>query len=269
MADPSQGRCEPLAGSIQGQDAAVDGLLGPGAHPAWRRTGWNSKSPKSVLLQESDMTLAMLHDLRALGVRISMDDFGTGYSSLSYLRKFPFDKIKIDGSFIRDITEQGLPIVRAVAAMGSGPRHCHDRRGRRDRRTTQVVGAGGLHRGPGLPLEPTSPGAGCHKSAADAQSGSEKDRLTVNCVARPSLRRMTLAALRSIKLAPAVGVNGVGHDLAGGRRLELKAGRALLAVLGALLVLRIGVRDLRLRRRVSGDGSHGNQSAGNNWNAGQ
>ena len=75
---------------------------------------------ESVLLQESETTLALLHDLRALGVRISMDDFGTGYSSLSYLRKFPFDKIKIDGSFIRDITEQGLPIVRAVAAMGSG-----------------------------------------------------------------------------------------------------------------------------------------------------
>jgi diguanylate cyclase (GGDEF)-like protein len=75
---------------------------------------------ESVLLQESEVTLALLHDLRALGVRISMDDFGTGYSSLSYLRKFPFDKIKIDGSFIRDITEQGLPIVRAVAAMGTG-----------------------------------------------------------------------------------------------------------------------------------------------------
>jgi diguanylate cyclase (GGDEF)-like protein/PAS domain S-box-containing protein len=75
---------------------------------------------ETVLLQESDATLSTLHDLRALGVRISMDDFGTGYSSLSYLRKFPFDKIKIDGSFIRDITEQGLPIVRAVAAMGSG-----------------------------------------------------------------------------------------------------------------------------------------------------
>ena len=75
---------------------------------------------ETVLLQDSDATLATLHDLRALGVRISMDDFGTGYSSLSYLRKFPFDKIKIDGSFIRDITEQGLPIVRAVAAMGSG-----------------------------------------------------------------------------------------------------------------------------------------------------
>lgn len=58
---------------------------------------------ESVLLQNSAETLAMLHEIRALGVSISMDDFGTGYSSLSYLRSFPFDKIKIDQSFIRDI----------------------------------------------------------------------------------------------------------------------------------------------------------------------
>jgi diguanylate cyclase (GGDEF)-like protein/PAS domain S-box-containing protein len=75
---------------------------------------------ETVLLQESDSTLAILHQLRALGIGISMDDFGTGYSSLSYLRKFPFDKIKIDGSFIRDVSAGGdsVAIVRAVAAMG-------------------------------------------------------------------------------------------------------------------------------------------------------
>ncbi|HTC02446.1 MAG TPA: EAL domain-containing protein, partial [Xanthobacteraceae bacterium] len=77
---------------------------------------------ESVLLQDSGATLAVLHELRGLGVRISMDDFGTGYSSLSYLRKFPFDKIKIDQSFIFDMSDHddSLAIVRAVIAMGSG-----------------------------------------------------------------------------------------------------------------------------------------------------
>ncbi len=77
---------------------------------------------ESVLLREGDATLALLNELRGLGVRISMDDFGTGYSSLSYLRKFPFDKIKIDQSFIFDMSDHSdsLAIVRAVIAMGSG-----------------------------------------------------------------------------------------------------------------------------------------------------
>jgi diguanylate cyclase (GGDEF)-like protein/PAS domain S-box-containing protein len=77
---------------------------------------------ESVLLQDGDATLAILNELRRLGVRISMDDFGTGYSSLSYLRKFPFDKIKIDQSFIFDMSghNDSLAIVRAVIAMGSG-----------------------------------------------------------------------------------------------------------------------------------------------------
>ncbi|WP_163827444.1 EAL domain-containing protein, partial [Proteus vulgaris] len=58
---------------------------------------------EAVLLQNDDVTIAMLHELRALGIRIAMDDFGVGYSSLSYLRSFPFDKIKIDRSFIADL----------------------------------------------------------------------------------------------------------------------------------------------------------------------
>jgi diguanylate cyclase (GGDEF)-like protein len=74
-----------------------------------------------VLLQETDGAFAILHQLRNLGIRIAMDDFGTGYSSLGYLRAFPFDKIKIDESFIRDLPnkEDSLAIVRAVVGLGS------------------------------------------------------------------------------------------------------------------------------------------------------
>jgi diguanylate cyclase (GGDEF)-like protein len=77
---------------------------------------------ESTLLQDSENTLSTLYQLRALGVRIAMDDFGTGYSSLSYLQSFPFDKIKIDRSFIKDVAEGvgSLNIVRAVAAMAKG-----------------------------------------------------------------------------------------------------------------------------------------------------
>ena len=76
---------------------------------------------ESVLLQDTEATLATLHQLRALGVHVSMDDFGTGYSSLSYLRRFPFDKIKIDQSFVRDIgnNKQSLAIIEAVTNLGT------------------------------------------------------------------------------------------------------------------------------------------------------
>jgi diguanylate cyclase (GGDEF)-like protein len=75
---------------------------------------------ETVLMHNNDATLAMLHQLRSLGVRISMDDFGTGYSSLSYLRSFPFDKIKIDQTFVRDLVEKpdSIAIIRAVARLG-------------------------------------------------------------------------------------------------------------------------------------------------------
>jgi diguanylate cyclase (GGDEF)-like protein len=74
---------------------------------------------ESVLLQNTFAALATLHDLRKLGVQIALDDFGTGYSSLSYLRSFPFDKIKIDRSFIQDVSNGAEPfaIVNAVAGL--------------------------------------------------------------------------------------------------------------------------------------------------------
>jgi EAL domain-containing protein (putative c-di-GMP-specific phosphodiesterase class I) len=77
---------------------------------------------ETVLLQDSATTLATLHQLRSLGVRVAMDDFGTGYSSLSYLQSFPFDKIKIDRSFIKEVADRknAVDIVRAVAALANG-----------------------------------------------------------------------------------------------------------------------------------------------------
>ncbi len=75
---------------------------------------------ESLLLSDNEQTLHTLHRLRAIGIRISMDDFGTGYSSLSYLRAFPFDKIKIDRSFMRDLEARGdsLAIIKAVIGLG-------------------------------------------------------------------------------------------------------------------------------------------------------
>jgi diguanylate cyclase (GGDEF)-like protein len=75
---------------------------------------------ESVMLIDSKATLATLHRLHDLGVKLSMDDFGTGYSSLSYLRSFPFDKIKIDRSFVRDSSNNGdaKAIVKAVIGLG-------------------------------------------------------------------------------------------------------------------------------------------------------
>ena len=75
---------------------------------------------ESVFLDDNDHNLMVLHDLRKLGVRIALDDFGTGYSSLSYLRSFPFDKIKIDRSFISSLADRtdSIAIVKAVADLG-------------------------------------------------------------------------------------------------------------------------------------------------------
>ncbi|WP_202949393.1 bifunctional diguanylate cyclase/phosphodiesterase [Sphingomonas sp. PAMC 26621] len=74
---------------------------------------------EGVLLSDEGGTLETLNELRALGVHVSMDDFGTGYSSLSYLRKFPFDKIKIDQSFVRQLPHdaESAAIVRAIITM--------------------------------------------------------------------------------------------------------------------------------------------------------
>ena len=94
----------------------VIGALGETGMPARKL---QLEITETMLLQNTFATLATLHELRKLGVQIALDDFGTGYSSLSYLRSFPFDKIKIDRSFIKDLSNGAEPvaIVQAVANL--------------------------------------------------------------------------------------------------------------------------------------------------------
>jgi len=106
---PAQFRSEDLV-SIVGQALVASGL---------DPSRLELEITESVLLQPDDPNLMTLHRLRQMGVRISMDDFGTGYSSLSYLRSFPFDKIKIDRSFVQGLSLDGgsVAIIRAVAGL--------------------------------------------------------------------------------------------------------------------------------------------------------
>jgi diguanylate cyclase (GGDEF)-like protein len=94
---------------------AINALMASGLAPSRLEL----EITEAVLLHNTDATMAPLHRLRELGVRISMDDFGTGYSSLSYLRSFPFDKIKIDRCFINGLpdAEDSVAIVRAVTDL--------------------------------------------------------------------------------------------------------------------------------------------------------
>ncbi len=98
--------------------AAVDDAL---ARSGLRPNRLELEITESVLLGDGDGTLSVLHALRSRGIRIAMDDFGTGYSSLSYLRRFPFDKIKIDQSFVRDLSTRPdcIKIVHSIAALGA------------------------------------------------------------------------------------------------------------------------------------------------------
>ena len=104
-----------------------------------------------VLLEENDGTLAVMEQLKNLGVGISLDDFGTGYSSLNYLRQFPFHKIKIDQSFIRDLGEKGdaRPIIGAVASLGAGLDKLVVAEGIETEEQMKLVRAQGCHEGQG------------------------------------------------------------------------------------------------------------------------
>jgi EAL domain-containing protein (putative c-di-GMP-specific phosphodiesterase class I) len=106
------------------------------------------------LLKDTDSTQGTLRQLRDIGVRIALDDFGTGYSSLSYLSRFPFDKIKIDRSFVNDLGARSdtFSIVRAITALGVDLGMTVTAEGGRDRRAAGPPSNCLLYRSSGFPL---------------------------------------------------------------------------------------------------------------------
>jgi diguanylate cyclase (GGDEF)-like protein/PAS domain S-box-containing protein len=104
--------------------ALVDNVVSALATSGLAATRLELEITESVLLQDNETTLETLHQLRRLGVRIALDDFGTGYSSLSYLRSFPFDKIKIDQSFVRELSTRAdcVAIVQSITRLGASLR---------------------------------------------------------------------------------------------------------------------------------------------------
>ncbi|MGO4872948.1 MAG: putative bifunctional diguanylate cyclase/phosphodiesterase [Roseiarcus sp.] len=97
----------------------VNTVIGALAHSGLAPERLELEITESVLLAETETTLTTLHKLRDFGVRIALDDFGTGYSSLSYLRGFPFDKLKIDRSFVKDLSDRDdcVAIISAISGL--------------------------------------------------------------------------------------------------------------------------------------------------------
>jgi EAL domain-containing protein (putative c-di-GMP-specific phosphodiesterase class I) len=104
-----------------------------------------------VLLEESGRTLATMEQFKLLGVGTALDDFGTGYSSLNYLHKFPFHKIKIDQSFIRDLGQErdARAIIGAVVSLGEGLGKVVVAEGIETEEQLRLVRSEGCHEGQG------------------------------------------------------------------------------------------------------------------------
>jgi EAL domain-containing protein (putative c-di-GMP-specific phosphodiesterase class I) len=116
---------------------------------------------EAVLIRDDEAALAILHQLRAIGVRIALDDFGTGYSSLSYLQRFPFDKIKIDRCFVNDIAEPDGSswIVRAVVNIAAERRMTTTAEGVETPQQQQLLRALGCNEMQGYLFSPAKPAA--------------------------------------------------------------------------------------------------------------
>jgi EAL domain-containing protein (putative c-di-GMP-specific phosphodiesterase class I) len=116
---------------------------------------------EAVLIRDDDTALAILHQLRGIGVRIALDDFGTGYSSLSYLQRFPFDKIKIDRCFIKALDEPDASsgIVRAVVNIAAERHMTTTAEGVETRAQQRLLGALGCSEMQGFLFSAAKPAA--------------------------------------------------------------------------------------------------------------
>jgi EAL domain-containing protein (putative c-di-GMP-specific phosphodiesterase class I) len=152
---------------------------------------------EAVLIRDDEAALAILHQLRGIGVRIALDDFGTGYSSLSYLQRFPFDKIKIDRCFVNDIAEPGgsSGIVRAVVNIAAERHMTTTAEGVETQQQKELLGALGCSEMQGYLFSPPKPAAEirqllfAHRERSPAQpptghEGADKFRQRVRGKAR-------------------------------------------------------------------------------------
>ena len=116
---------------------------------------------EAVLIRDDEAALAILHQLRGIGVRIALDDFGTGYSSLSYLQRFPFDKIKIDRCFVNDLGEPAgsSSIVQAIVNIAAARRMTTTAEGVETRQQQELLRALGCVEMQGYLFSPAQPAA--------------------------------------------------------------------------------------------------------------
>jgi EAL domain-containing protein (putative c-di-GMP-specific phosphodiesterase class I) len=119
------------------------------------------KITEAVLIRDDEAALAILHQLRAIGVRIALDDFGTGYSSLSYLQRFPFDKIKIDRCFVNDIAEpeESSSIMQAVVNIAAARHMTTTAKGVETQQQMELLRALGCAEMQGYLFSPAKPAA--------------------------------------------------------------------------------------------------------------